>query len=31
MAATAMAVGTDNNQLKLAAKTWWQWQQQWKQ
>ncbi len=23
-----MAGGTDNNQLKLAAKTWWRWQQQ---
>ncbi len=28
MVATAMAGGTDNNQLKLAAKTWWRWQQQ---
>ncbi len=26
--ATAIAGGTDNNQLKLAAKTRWQWQQQ---
>ncbi len=26
-----MTGGTDNNQLKLAAKTWWQWRQQWKQ
>ncbi len=31
MVATAMAGGTDNNQLKLAAKTRWQWRQQWKQ
>jgi hypothetical protein len=29
--ATAMAGGTDNNQLKLAAKTRWRWQQRWKQ
>jgi hypothetical protein len=28
MVATAMAGGTDNNQLKLAAKTQWQWGQQ---
>jgi hypothetical protein len=28
MVATAMAGGTDNNQLKLAAKTRWRWQQQ---
>ncbi len=28
MVATAMAGGTDNNQLKLAVKTWWQWRQQ---
>ncbi len=26
--ATAMAGGIDNNQLKLAAKTWWRWRQQ---
>ncbi len=31
MVATAMAGGTDNNQLKSAAKTRWWWQQQWKQ
>jgi hypothetical protein len=28
MVATAMAGGTDNNQLKLAAKTRWRWRQQ---
>jgi hypothetical protein len=28
MVATAMAGGTDNNQLKLAAKTQWRWQHQ---
>ncbi len=26
-----MAGGTDNNQLKLAVKTWWRWRQRWKQ
>jgi hypothetical protein len=31
MVTTAMAGGTDINQLKLAAKTQWRWQQQWKQ
>jgi hypothetical protein len=28
MVATAMAGDTDKNQLKLAAKTWWRWRQQ---
>jgi hypothetical protein len=31
MVATAMAEGTDNNQLKLATKTRWRWREQWKQ